>query len=85
MFREIAGESIEVEFKDGTFYVFGSELATLRLWMKYTGSVHARQAYSVNLGTYFFALDVPSFTGSMSEEDPDDDGSFKYLFYGEKS
>lgn len=58
--RSAKDEPIEVEAKGGAIYAFGSELACLRLAYKYRRSdsnkVHA--AYSENLKTWFFSLEV---------------------------
>lgn len=47
----IAGEAIDVEEVTGTIYGFGSELATLRLYRKFSGST---QGWSGNLRTWYF-------------------------------
>jgi len=60
-FAYIAKEAVEVEHIKGTLYVFGSELATLRLFRKYNTAKRnekTRQAYSPNLKTWYFSLDV---------------------------
>lgn len=59
--EKIAKETIEIEYCNGTFYGYGSELATLRIYKEYTlitKSEKVRQEYSKNLKTYFFALDI---------------------------
>lgn len=56
-----AGEEVEVEFMDGAFWVFGSELATLRLLKKYRHNDNARQDYSENLESFYFVLDTQYF------------------------
>lgn len=60
MFQQFAGydEEILVEFIKGTFYVFGSELATLRLLKKYRDSKNCRQNYSENQGSFYFSLET---------------------------
>ncbi len=52
-----SGEQIAVEYIKGTFYGFGSELATLRLFRKYAPNKKTRQFRSVSKG-YCFSLDV---------------------------
>ncbi len=61
-FKQITKENdIVVEAIRGTVYVFGSELATLRLFKHYN-KVHrntkTRQDYSQNRKTYYFSLDT---------------------------
>jgi hypothetical protein len=64
MMKEYAqGESVKIEEIGGTLYVFGSELATLRIFAKYlaNGSVQnpkARVGYSQNLQSNYFSLDM---------------------------
>ena len=52
-------EPITVEDIKGCLYVFGSELACLRIFAHYqkTPNPRARVDYSVNLSTWFFSLD----------------------------
>ncbi len=64
MFNKIAGETVEIENISGTLYVFGSELATLRIFAKYningrtTDCKHAtRVGFSVNLNRFYFSID----------------------------
>ena len=65
-FNNMAGEPVQLENVSGMLYVFGSELATLRIFAEYqsNGSVHnpkARVGYSVNLKLHYFSLDdVPT-------------------------
>lgn len=54
----MAGEKIDVNQINNTLYGFGSELATLRLLKAYRYADKARQGYSENLGTFYFALDT---------------------------
>ena len=66
MFNQFAGEAVEIEDVGGTIYVFGSELATLRIFAKYqaNGSVHnpkARVGFSRNLDRFYFSLDMPAY------------------------
>jgi hypothetical protein len=59
--RGYAGdEPIAVEQIGGAVYAFGSELACLRLYHKYTGASNVRAAYSVNRKTWYFSLE-PKF------------------------
>lgn len=57
----IAKENVRVEFISGTFYGFCSELAALRLAVKYTKSLAdgtAKADYSENLKSWFFRLET---------------------------
>ena len=54
VFTNIAKEEINLEITDDTFYVYGSELATLRLFKQYKEKATAE--YSENLKTYFFTF-----------------------------
>jgi len=59
------GEEIAVEEIGGTFYAFGSELATLRIFAKYNsgGCVYndrIRCGYSENLKKFFVSIE-PAF------------------------
>ena len=67
MFQEIAGQEqkITVEFFDSAFWVFGSELATLRLLKKYRECDNARQNYSDNIDSFYFVLDMPGWSGEF--------------------
>lgn len=66
-FKDAAKENIEVEFFDGAFWVYASELATLRLFRVHTHKLAiGRQGFSKNLNTHYFTLESPSFTGEMS-------------------
>ena len=56
--NDYAGEAVVVETINDTVYAYGSELATLRILMKYRTVEHARQGYSVNLKTHYFSLDL---------------------------
>lgn len=58
---EYAKEEIRVEEIGGTFYGFGSELATLRIFRKYGADAKGiNQGYSANLGEWYFSL-TPRF------------------------
>ena len=63
-FATVAGEEIGVQFMDGALYVFGSELATLRILMLYRSNQNARHGFSKNLQTHFFCLETPMLKGS---------------------
>ena len=54
-YSKIAQEPVTVEFIKGTMYVFGSELACLRLGNKMTGG---RVDFSKNLNTWFYSRNV---------------------------
>lgn len=55
-YQNIAGdEQITVEQVHSTLYVFGSELATLRIFAKMK---NGRVGYSSNLQTFFWATDL---------------------------
>ena len=56
--NEYAGEAVTVKQISGAIYAFGSELATLRILMKYRTVEKARQGYSENLKTHYFSLDI---------------------------
>lgn len=51
-------EPITVELKGSTFYVYGSELACLRLFRKYWKTKNVRTDYSINLKTWYFTLET---------------------------
>jgi len=57
-YSNIAKEAVSVEIINDVIYVFGSELATLKLLKKFRNSKNARQDYSVNLETFYFSLDL---------------------------
>lgn len=57
----MAQEKISLEKINSSIYAYGSELACLRLGQKYVDNVakgSAKVAYSENLKTWFFRLDV---------------------------
>ena len=58
----IAGEPVEVEDIKGVVYVFGSELATLRLLLQYRNNNQARVGYSQNFHSHYFSLEL-NFVG----------------------
>ena len=53
-----ASEAVKIELINDTVYAYGSELATLRILMKYRTVERARQGYSENLKTHYFSLDL---------------------------
>lgn len=55
-YSRIAGEPVEVQQIGSAIYVFGSELATLRLFRKMPNK---RQGYSENLERFYFTFDIP--------------------------
>lgn len=61
-FSEYAGESVKVDIIQDAIYAFCSELAALRLHKKYGFSNDkAHSAYSKNLKTWYFRLDVVAY------------------------
>ena len=57
-FEKHSKEALKIELIDDCFYVFGTELACLRLAYAYRRSGDkARAQYSENLKTWFFCLD----------------------------
>jgi len=56
-YSKIAGEPVGVEQVSNAIYVFGSEIATLRLFRKMP---YGRQDYSKNLGKFFFCVELTS-------------------------
>ena len=62
MMKEYAGEDVYLGEIDSTLYVFGSELATLRIFAKYNanGSAHnlaTRVGFSKNMDSFYFSLE----------------------------
>jgi hypothetical protein len=56
-----AKEPVTLEYIKGTLYVFGSELAVLRLFHKFNSAAHvkdSRAGFSVNLQKWYFSLEV---------------------------
>lgn len=54
-YSKIAGENVTVEQISGAIYVYGSELATLRLFRKMP---NMRQGYSTNLQKFYFSVEL---------------------------
>ena len=61
-FKDIAKQEINVEFFDSAFWVYGSELAVLRLSVSYNKGGHG---FSKNLDTFYFKLNTPSICGEI--------------------
>jgi hypothetical protein len=62
--RVAAKEKVTCEKIKGTLYVYGSELACLRIFAKFNGNgafhnTAIRYGYSHNLKTHYFSLDLP--------------------------
>jgi hypothetical protein len=55
-YSRMVGEQVIVEEIGGAMYVFGSELATLRLFRKMP---HILQGYSENRKTFYVRIDMP--------------------------
>lgn len=53
-----ATEPTTFELIRETMYVYGSELATLRILMQYRMNKKASQGYSKNLDTWYFSFDL---------------------------
>ena len=54
-YTKLAGEPVTVENIGGTIYVFGSELATLRL---FRAMPSRNQGFSENLKSFYFSLEL---------------------------
>lgn len=54
--EKFAGECVTVEEITGNYYVFGSELATLRIYRKYKDCKNVNQGYSANRETFYFVI-----------------------------
>jgi hypothetical protein len=65
MFSDIAKEEIRIDFIGNAIYVFGSELACLRIFYKYRYTKTARVEYSKNLNTWCFSYETPFETYEM--------------------
>lgn len=66
MMTEYAGEPVSLAQVASALYVFGSELACLRIFAKYqtNGAYHnpnARVGFSKNRNTWYFSLEMPSY------------------------
>lgn len=57
-YSRMIGEQVTVEEIGGALYVFGSELATLRLFRKMP---HILQGYSENRKTFYVRIDLPYY------------------------
>jgi hypothetical protein len=63
MMQEFAGEEVSVEKIGTATYVFGSELACLRIFAKYqtNGAIHnskARVGFSKEFASWYFSLET---------------------------
>jgi hypothetical protein len=58
-YSRIAQEPITVEFIGGWFYIFGSELACLRIFYKQRQCKTAKVEYSQNLSTWAYSQALP--------------------------
>jgi hypothetical protein len=66
MFRSLArDDGLDVVFRHGAFWAFGPELSIRRLDAKYQASGNARMGWSDNLGSYYFVIDMPNWTGDL--------------------
>jgi hypothetical protein len=54
-YSKITGEPVTVEFIAGAIYVFGSELATLRL---FRAMPNKRQGYSAARESFYFSIEL---------------------------
>lgn len=69
--RKLARENVTVKYDNGEIYVFGSELATLRIYRHRHTSKNARQAYSENLNTFFVRYEVGAEYAPTGEMESD--------------
>lgn len=56
IWERTAKESLDVEYKGGITYAYGSELATLRLLQYFRDSKNAIAGYSKKLKQFYFSL-----------------------------
>lgn len=61
--------NIKVEFDDGVFFVYGTELECLRILAKYHMVNKATVEYSDNREKFYFRLEIAGFSGNLSTED----------------
>lgn len=61
--------NIKVEFDNGVFFVYGTELECLRILAKYHMVKKADVCYSDNRNSFYFRLEISGFTGNLSTED----------------
>lgn len=57
-FSQIAGVPVTCEQIKGTMYGYCSELGALRLFHKYSNPKKCRAAYSENLRTWYFSIEL---------------------------
>ena len=65
MFSGFAKEEVKIDFIGGALYVFGSELACLRIFYKYRYTKSAVAGYSKNRNTWYFSYETPFETYEM--------------------
>lgn len=65
MLKSMAGEPIDVVFRHGAFWAFGSELPIRRLDAKYQASPNARMGWSDNVSSWYFLIDMPDWSGDF--------------------
>ena len=58
LLNEYAKEPGRIEFFDGAIWYFGTEVATLRLALKYRHSDKTSYGYSSNLDSFYFKLEI---------------------------
>lgn len=70
-FTSYAKEEVNVQFYDSAYWIFGSELAVLRIADKYRqcSADIASKGYSETVKSNYFKLEVPDFIGEMSNAD----------------
>lgn len=56
-FEGYAKEEVQVEYSKGFWFVYGSELACLRLFRVYNGAKSLHFGFSKNLNTYYISYD----------------------------
>jgi len=56
--KGIAKEEVKVELIRSALYAYGSELAILRLFFQFRNATNTRAAYSQNLRTWYFCLEL---------------------------
>lgn len=55
---KIAGETVRVEEIGGAIYGFCGELGALRLFHKFQNPTKCRAAFSQNMGTWYFSVEM---------------------------
>lgn len=66
-FAKYAKEDVKVKFMSSAFWVFGSELATLRIARTYRSTPQDRigTGYSDDNNCHYFRLNIPNFVGEV--------------------